>query len=132
MKIYYINAEGLKLGRLINVIQKTVKCMYHSRAEYSGSPNWLVIVENCSRISTSPNKMRNKKYYFHSGCPGGLRTITWSQMRLSNPEKLVELAFRRMLPNSKQARALLKRLRLHRSSAATYPNSYRERVVVDF
>ncbi len=114
MKIYYINAEGLKLGRLVNVIKKTVQRIYHSRADYSGPPNSLVLVGNCSRITTYPSKMKSRKYYFHSGCPGGLRTVTWEQMRLSSSERLVELALRRMLPNSQQARILLKKLRLHR------------------
>lgn len=102
----------MKLGRLISIIRKTA---VPTSDFHTTSFNWLLIVENCSKISTSIKKRKSTKYYFHSGCPGGLRTLTWKQLQLSTPEKLVELAFRRMFPRNAQSRLLMKKLRLHRT-----------------
>lgn len=112
MKLYYIDAEGMKLGRLMNVVKKTLQ---YTAKSYEASPQWLVLVSNCSKLAAPKNKMRTKKYYFHSGCPGGLRTLTWKEVRLTSSEKLIELAFRRMLSDTPRARSLIRKLRLNRN-----------------
>ena len=116
LKIYHIDAEGMKLGRLASVIKKTV--LFHittaNDRPYKSVPNYLIVVSNCSKILTSPNRIRNKKYFFHSGCPGGLRTLSWGALNLTNPEKVVELALRRMLPSTVHSKNILRKVRFHR------------------
>ena len=116
LKIYHIDAEGMKLGRLASVIKKTV--LFHittaNDRPYKSVPNYLIVVSNCSKILTSPNRIRNKKYFFHSGCPGGLRTLSWGALNLTNPEKVVELALRRMLPTTVNSKNILRKVRFHR------------------
>lgn len=112
----------MKLGRLANAIKKTLH--FHAPALpdrcYGSTPNYLIIVSNCSKILTTPAKSHNKKYYFHSGRPGGLKTLSWRELQLANPEKMIELALRRMLPRATRSKGPLKKVRFHR-------NEYTER-----
>ncbi len=112
MKLYYIDAEGMKLGRLVAVVKKTLQ---YAAKSYVTSPKWLILVGNCSKLAAPKNKIRTKKYYFHSGCPGGLRTLTWKEARLTYSEKVIELAFRRMLGDIPRSRSLVRKLRLDRN-----------------
>lgn len=116
MKIYHIDAEGMKLGRLASVVKRALyfqACAGLDR-HYGFAPNYLIVVSNCSKILTAPSRAQNKKYYFHSGCPGGLRTSSWEELQLANPEKMVELALRRMLSSTAHSKNLLRKVRFHR------------------
>lgn len=119
VKTYYIDASGLTVGRLVNLMKKMLQpsiTQANGPHPYRTQANWLLLVENCSKILANPTKINKKRYYFHSGCPGGLRTLTWRQLRLVNSEKVVELAFHRVLPSTQQAREFTKKVRFHRSA----------------
>lgn len=77
-------------------------------------PTWVphmdtgdnVIIINAAKLDISQRKLLDKEYHFHSGYPGGLRTLTLEQMMQRNPAKVLELSIKGMLPNGRLGRAM--------------------------
>jgi large subunit ribosomal protein L13 len=72
-----------------------------------------VVVINAARISVTGNKREQKKYYRHSGYPGGLRERTLEQMLERRPEEVIRLAVKGMLPRNRLARQQLRKLKVY-------------------
>ena len=75
-----------------------------------------VIVLNAHLIGVTGNKEEAKRYYRHSGYPGGLRELTLAEMRRRHPERIIELAVKGMLPKNKLGRRMLARLKAYAGS----------------
>ena len=72
-----------------------------------------VIVINAAKLAVSPRKAHDKLYYRHSQYPGGLRSERLEDLLARDPEKVVRLAVRRMLPKGPLGRRQLKKLKVH-------------------
>ena len=72
-----------------------------------------MIVINAEKISVTGNKREEKKYYRHSGYPGGLRSRTLNEMLDRRPEEVIRLAVKGMLPRNRLARAQLRKLKVY-------------------
>jgi large subunit ribosomal protein L13 len=72
-----------------------------------------VIVVNAEKISVSGNKREEKRYYRHSGYPGGLRSRSLGEMLDRRPEEVIRLAVKGMLPKSRLGRAQLRKLKVY-------------------
>jgi len=79
-----------------------------------------VIVINASAISVNPRKLADKRYYRHSGYPGGIKSESMEHLLARNPERVVRLAVKGMLPKGPLGRQMLKRLRVY--SGSTHPH----------
>lgn len=75
-----------------------------------------VIVVNADKVVLTGKKLDQKVYYWHSGYPGGLKSMTARQMLQKHPERLIWLAVKRMLPKNKMGRRMLRRLKVYASS----------------
>ena len=73
----------------------------------------FVIVVNAEQISVSGNKRAEKRYYRHSGYPGGLRSRTLEEMLARRPEEVIRLAVKGMLPRTRLGRAQLRKLKVY-------------------
>lgn len=73
-----------------------------------------VIVVNADKIRLSAKKAETKEYQHYTGYPGGQRIVSFEDMMEKKPEKVVELAVRRMLPKNKLGRQMLKKLKVYR------------------
>jgi large subunit ribosomal protein L13 len=72
-----------------------------------------VIVVNAERIAVTGNKRQEKRYYRHSGYPGGLRSRTLEEMLQRRPEEVIRLAVKGMLPRTRLGRAQLRKLKVY-------------------
>ena len=72
-----------------------------------------VIVINASAIAVNPRKLADKRYYRHSGYPGGIKSESMEHLLARNPERVVRLAVKGMLPKGPLGRQMLKRLRVY-------------------
>lgn len=112
-KWYVVDAQGKTLGRLASAIAPYLTGKM--KPEYA--PNLdlgdYVIVINAAKIHTTRNRMDTKRYYRHTGYPGGLRDLTLRQMLAKHPERPVEYAVRGMLPKGPLGRAMLKKLKVY-------------------
>lgn len=116
-KWYLVDAEGKILGRVAVVIADLLRGK--GKAKYS--PNFdngdNVVVINAEKVKLSREEKENKKvYYRHSGYPGGLKQETFKDLIEKNPQKLIFLAVKGMLPNNKLSKSQLKRLKLYSGS----------------
>ncbi|HSX49280.1 MAG TPA: 50S ribosomal protein L13 [Candidatus Saccharimonadales bacterium] len=95
------DAKDKVLGRLSTDIAMTL--MGKKKRDYSphmdNGDN--VVVVNAAFIKVTGKKEEQKKYYRHSGYPGGFKEISYKQMKATHPERILELAVKRMLPTNR-------------------------------
>lgn len=113
---FIIDAEGIILGRLATLV--ATKLSGKDKAQYS--PHVLtgdsIIVINAEKIVVTGNKSTDKKYYRHSGYPGGLTETTFAEQIQKDPRRVIEHAVRGMLPKNKLARMMMGRLHIYSGS----------------
>jgi large subunit ribosomal protein L13 len=115
-----IDAEGQVLGRLSTKVAALL--MGKGKITYSAhmdSGDYVVII-NAEKIKVTGKKEQQKKYYTHSGYPGGFREIAYSKLKKENPTKIVELAVKRMLPSNRLRDKRLNRLKIVVGSESPY------------
>jgi len=75
-----------------------------------------VIVVNAEKIRVTGKKAEAKEYDYYTYYPGGHKYVSFAEMMAKKPEKVIELAVRRMLPKNKLGRAMLKKLKVYRGA----------------
>ncbi len=115
-KWYVIDAEGKPLGRVASkaahILRGKHKATYTPHIDCGD----YVIITNASKVLLTGKKLEDKKYYSHSGYPGGLRTRTAKEMIEKYPEEMVEKAVKGMLPKNRLGRAMYKKLFVYAGS----------------
>jgi large subunit ribosomal protein L13 len=108
-----VDATGLTLGRLATQIADTLRGK--NKPEYTPHCDVgdFVIVVNAERIAVTGKKMEEKRYYRHSGYPGGLKTRTLAEMLDRRPEEVIRKAVKGMLPRNRLGRAQLRKLKVY-------------------
>ncbi len=118
---YVVDATDIVLGRLATEI--STKLMGKHKPQYS--PHVLtgdtIIVINAEKVAVTGNKLLDKKYYRHSGYPGGLTETTLEEQLEKKPTLVIEHAVRGMLPKNKLAKHML--ARLHVYAGSEHPHS---------
>jgi large subunit ribosomal protein L13 len=125
---HLIDATGQTLGRMATRIARTLQGK--DKAIYT--PHVLtgdfVVVVNASRIRVTGRKLKQKTYYRHSGYVGNLKTFILEDVLENHPERVMEMAVRGMLPNTKRGRDMFKRLKVYRGN--THPHQAQLSAVV--
>lgn len=105
-----INATGRVLGRLATEIAILLRGKHKVSFQPNIDSGDFVIVRNFDKIKITGKKIKNKKYYRHSGFPGGFKETPLEKVFKKNPEKILEMAVLRMLPRTKLRKDQIKRL----------------------
>ena len=108
-----IDAEGQTLGRLATRIADTLRGKRKPEYTPHCDVGDFVIVVNAERISVTGKKLEEKRYYRHSGYPGGLRSRTLAEMLDRRPEEVIRKAVRGMLPRNRLGRKQLTKLKVY-------------------
>lgn len=107
-----VDAAGQTLGRLAtqvaNILMGKDKPTY-TRHAATGD---FVIVVNATKVRLTGNKLQDKKYYSHTGYPGGIKEVTAEKMLQTHPERVIRYAIHGMLPKGHVGRIWYKRLRV--------------------
>ena len=108
-----VDATGQTLGRLATRIADALRGK--RKPEYTPHVDTgdFVIVVNAEKIAVSGNKRADKRYYRHSGYPGGLRSRTLAEMLERRPEEVIRRAVKGMLPRNRLARKQLTKLKVY-------------------
>jgi len=110
---FVVDAESKVLGRLAtrvaDVLRGKHKPIY---TPYVDTGDFVVII-NAEKIHLTGTKMENKKYYRHSGYPGGLKTTTPAELLRKKPEAIIMNAVKGMLPKTKLGRQQFKKLKVY-------------------
>jgi large subunit ribosomal protein L13 len=108
-----VDASGQTLGRLATRIADALRGKDKPTYTPHIDTGDFVIVVNAEKISVTGNKRVAKRYYRHSGYPGGLRSRTLEQMLERRPEEVIRLAVKGMLPKNRLARKQLTKLKVY-------------------
>jgi large subunit ribosomal protein L13 len=125
---HVIDATDVVLGRL--AVQAAVLLRGKHKAMYAPHVDTgdFVIIINADKVALTGNKREQKKAYRHSGYPGGLRAVGYTEMLDKHPERTVEKAIRGMIPKNSLGRQQLSKLKVYAGSehphAAQQPQAF--------
>ena len=125
-----INAENAIVGRLAAFISKTLRGKNKNQYTPHMDSGDFVVVTNIEKIKFSGKKFNNKKYYKHTGYPGGIKSTTPSDLLIKKPEEILKLAVKRMLPSGPLARKQLSKLKIYKGSS--HPHETQNPKIIDF
>ena len=89
-----------------------------------------IVVINAKEIQLTANKAEQKKYYSHSGYPGGIKEESFNSLKKRKPEKIIERAVWGMLPKNRLGRSMIKKLHIY--SSDTHPHVAQNPVELNF
>lgn len=119
---YVVDATGHTLGRLATRISETLRG--------KNKPQWAphidtgdyVVVTNCDKIVVTGNKLQQKRYWRHSGYPGGIRSRTLAEQLERRPEEVIRAAVKGMMPRNRLGRAQLTKLKIYNTADHPHDN----------
>jgi large subunit ribosomal protein L13 len=110
---YLVDAEGKTLGRLATQIADTLRGKRKPQYTPHVDTGDFVIVVNAEKIQVTGNKLDQKRYYRHSGYPGGLRSRTLREQLERRPTEVLRVAVKGMLPKNRLARQQITKLKIY-------------------
>ncbi len=127
---YEIDADNAVVGRLATIISKIIR----GKNKKTYSPHMddgdFVVVKNIEKIKFTGNKYQNKKYYRHTGHPGGIKEITPEKLSEKNkPSEVLKLAVKRMLPSGPLAKKQLTKLKIY--TGENHPHTAQNPTTID-
>ena len=108
-----VDATGKTLGRLATQVADALRGKRKPEYTPHCDVGDFVIVVNAERIAVTGKKRSDKRYYRHSGYPGGLRSRTLTEMLERRPEEVLRLAVKGMMPRNRLARQQLRKLKVY-------------------
>ena len=128
---YLISAENAAVGRLAAFISKVLR----GKNKPSFNPHIdngdFVVVTNIDKIKFTGKKFNNKKYYKHTGHPGGIKETTPSRLKEKNKtQDILKLAVKRMLPGGPLAKKQLTKLKIY--NGEKHPHDIQKPKLIDF
>ena len=116
-KWHLIDAENKTLGRLSSKVSSIL--MGKNKSQYTPNNDLgdFVVIINAEKIKLTGNKESQKKYFRHSGYPGGLKSTNVQDLRKDKPEQIILRAVKGMLPKNKLADKIISKLKVYKGPA---------------
>jgi len=127
---YIIDGKNAVVGRLAAYISTILRGKNKSQYTPHMDNGDFVVVTNIEKIKFSGKKFNNKKYYKHTGYPGGIKSTTPSELMNKKPEEILKLAVKRMLPRGPLAKKQLSKLKIYKGKS--HPHDVQNPKVIDF
>tara|TARA_B100000963_G_C22634597_1_gene676865 strand:- start:206 stop:664 length:459 start_codon:yes stop_codon:yes gene_type:complete len=127
-KWYEIDAKNAVVGRLASIITKILRGKNTAKYTPHMDHGDFVVVKNIEHIKFTGNKFENKKYFRHTGYPGGIKEATPEKMFEKKPEAILKLAVKRMLPGGPLAKKQLSKLKIY--IGENHPHSAQNPIVI--
>jgi len=118
------------VGRLAAYISKVIRGKNKSQYTPHMDHGDFVIVTNIEKIKFTGKKFNNKKYYRHTGYPGGIKTTAPYLLINKKPEEILKLAVKRMLPRGSLAKKQLSKLKMYKGKS--HPHAVQNPKIIDF
>ena len=126
---FEIDAKNAVVGRLATIISKIIRGKNKNTFTPHMDHGDFVVVKNIEQIRFSGNKFKNKKYYRHTGHPGGIKETTPEQLYKKKPAESLKLAVQRMLPGGALGKKQLTKLKIY--SGENHPHSAQNPKIID-
>ena len=111
---HLIDADGHVLGRLASRVATLLRGKHKAIFTPHEDTGDFVVIVNAAGVRLTGRKSQQKKYYRHSGYPGGLKETSYDTLMRTHPERVITEAVRGMLPKTRQGRQLIKKLKVYR------------------
>ena len=118
---YEIDAKNAVVGRLATIISKIIRGKNKTNYTPHMDHGDFVVVKNIEQIKFTGKKFQNKKYFRHTGHPGGIKEITPEKLLKKKPGEALKLAVKRMLPGGVLGKKQLSKLKIY--SGNDHPHS---------
>ena len=126
---FEIDAKNAVVGRLASIISKIIRGKNKSTYSPHVDHGDFVVVKNIEKIKFTGKKFQNKKYYRHTGYPGGIKEITPEKLSEKKPNESLKLAVKRMLPTGALAKKQLTKLKIY--SGSSHPHEAQNPETID-
>ncbi len=110
---YVVDATNKTLGRLASQIALRLRGKHKPTYTPHVDTGDYIIVLNAEKVSVTGRKMTDKTYHWHTGYPGGIKSITLEKLLEKAPERALEKAVKGMMPNNPLGRAMLRKLKVY-------------------
>ena len=128
---YIINAENAVVGRLASYISKVLRGKNKPTFNPHIDNGDFVVVTNIDKIKFTGKKFQNKKYFKHTGHPGGIKETTPSILKEKNrTQEILKLAVKRMLPGGPLAKKQLTKLKIY--NGENHPHDIQKPKIIEF
>ena len=128
---YIINAQNAAVGRLAAFISKVLRGKNKSTYNPHIDNGDFVVVTNIDKIKFTGKKFENKKYYRHTGHPGGIKESSPAELTKRNKTaEILKLAVKRMLPGGPLAKKQLTKLKIYRGEE--HPHDVQKPKIINF
>ena len=125
-----IDAENIVVGRLAAYISKVLRGKNISQYTPHIDNGDFVVVTNIDKIKFTGKKTVDKKYYRHTGYPGGIKSTNPLTLMKKKPEEVLKLAVKRMLPGGPLAKKQLTKLKIYKGTS--HPHESQNPKIIDF
>ena len=126
---FEIDAKNAVVGRLATIISKIIRGKNKNTFTPHMDHGDFVVVKNIEKIKFTGKKFQNKKYYRHTGYPGGIKETTPEKLYEKKPAESLKLAVQRMLPGGVLGRKQLTKLKIY--SGENHPHSAQNPEIID-
>ena len=110
---YLIDANGKTLGRLASEIARRLRGKHKPEYTPHVDTGDYIVVVNAGKVTVTGNKMKDKIYQQHTGYMGNLKSISFEKLRAKNPQRVIEIAVKGMLPKNPLGRAMFRKLKVY-------------------
>jgi large subunit ribosomal protein L13 len=110
---YVVNADGRVLGRLATELAKILRGKNKPSFTPHVDTGDCVVVVNAAKVVLTGKKMKDKKYYHHTGYPGGIRETNAEKLLAKKPTEMIRIAVKGMLPKNSLGRQMLRKLKVY-------------------
>ena len=127
---FHIDATNAVVGRLAAEISKILRGKNKTTYTPHMCNGDFVVVTNVSKIKFTGNKLNDKRYYRHTGHPGGIKETSPKLLLEKKPEEILKLAVKRMLPGGTLARKQLSKLKIYKGDK--HPHEVQNPKIINF
>ncbi len=130
-KWYLVDAKDQILGKLAVVVSNLLRGKNKPQFSSHLDVGDYVVVINSKDIKVTGEKLEDKKYYRYSGYPGGLKSLSLKEMMDRDPNRIVYLAVKGMLPKNRLAGRIIKKLKIYKDSSHPHSNQKLEEIKIN-
>jgi len=128
-KWYEIDAKNAVVGRLATIITKILRGKNSAKYTPHMDHGDFIVIKNIEHIKFTGNKFRDKRYYKHTGYPGGIKETSPEKIHEKKPDAILKLAVKRMLPSGPLAKKQLSKLKIY--TGDSHPHSAQNPTIIN-
>lgn len=126
---YVVDATDKVLGRIATEVARRLRGKHKPIFTPHVDTGDYIVVVNVEKLRVTGNKAEDKKYYRHSGFPGGIYETNFSKLQQRRPARVLELAVKGMLPKGPLGYAMLKKLKCY--AGAEHPHTAQQPQILE-